>query len=126
MPYPRWLAKLNKHVFNPREVRRGERPVVVHAGRSTGHTYRTPVDAHPTRHGYVLVVRYGPDSDWVRNILAAGSANLVIGGVEHPLGEPRLVTQDEAIEQLADPSDAGGDFSRAGHYLLMGRRATPT
>jgi hypothetical protein len=76
MPYPRWLAKINKHLFNPREIRKGKRPVVIHVGRSTGTVYQTPLDAHPAKRGYVLVVRYGPDSDWVRNILAAGTAIL--------------------------------------------------
>jgi hypothetical protein len=26
MPYPRWLAKINKGIFNPSEIRRGKRP----------------------------------------------------------------------------------------------------
>ena len=76
MPYPRWLAKVNKRLFNPRQMRKGKRPVVVHTGRSSGTTYRTPLDAHLTKDGYVLVVRYGPGSDWVRNTLAAGGATL--------------------------------------------------
>lgn len=33
VPLPRWLAQLNKRVFNPREIRRGTRPVLVHVGR---------------------------------------------------------------------------------------------
>jgi hypothetical protein len=49
MPYPRWLAKVNKRIFNPREVRRGERPVVIHDGRSSATVYETPLDAHPTK-----------------------------------------------------------------------------
>jgi hypothetical protein len=42
MPLPRWLAHINKRVFNPMEVRRGARPVLIHTGRSSGKTYRTP------------------------------------------------------------------------------------
>ena len=30
MPLPRWLAHINKRVFNPMEVRRGARPVLIH------------------------------------------------------------------------------------------------
>ena len=51
MPYPRWLAKVNKRVFNPREIRKGERPAVSHVGRSSGSVYQTPLDAHPTKDG---------------------------------------------------------------------------
>lgn len=119
MPYPRWLAKINRSLFNPRQVKRGTYPVVTHVGRSSGVEYRTPLDAHPTRNGYVLVVRYGRESDWVRNILASGWATLRIDGDEHRLTSPRLVSQDEAVDRFAPGSDPGGDFYKAEHYLLM-------
>jgi deazaflavin-dependent oxidoreductase (nitroreductase family) len=119
MPYPRWLAKINRTLFNPRQVRRGTSPVVTHVGRSSGDVYRTPLDAHPTRDGFVLVVRYGPESDWVRNILVSGSATLRVDGEEHLLMSPRLVSQDEVVDRFASGFDPGGDFYKAQHFLLM-------
>jgi deazaflavin-dependent oxidoreductase (nitroreductase family) len=80
MPYPRWLARFNKRLLNPREIRREKYPIVTHLGRVSGRPYRTPLDAFPTEAGYVLVARYGPNSDWVRNILAAGTAPGVPAG----------------------------------------------
>lgn len=118
-PYPRWLARINRRLFNPMELRRGKRPVVIHVGRSSGTVYQTPLDAHPTKGGYVLVVRYGPDSDWVRNILAAGTATLRVDGREVRLVSPRLVSEKEALDHLVSGSDPGADFFKAGHYLLM-------
>ena len=82
MPYPRWLAKINKRVINPRQIRKGDYPVVSHVGRTSGRSYETPLDAYATRTGYVLVARYGPESDWVRNIMAADTATLRIDGEE--------------------------------------------
>lgn len=119
MPLPRWLAKINKHVFNPREVSKGKRPVVAHVGRSSGTVYQTPLDAHPTVGGYVLVVRYGPGSDWVQNITAAGTATLRVDGLELHLEAPRLVSREEAVEQLVPGFEPGDDFFKAEHYLLM-------
>jgi deazaflavin-dependent oxidoreductase (nitroreductase family) len=119
MPYPRWLASVNRALFNPRQVRMGKYPVVAHLGRYSGAQYRTPLDAHPTRGGYVLVVRYGPESDWVRNILASGSATLRVDGEEHRLTSPRLVSQHEAVDRFAPGFDPGGDFYKAEHYLLL-------
>lgn len=119
MPYPRWLAKVNKRLFNPREVRKGKRPVVTHTGRSSGTTYRTPLDAHPTRDGFVLVVRYGPESDWVRNILAGGEAIVTVDGEEHPLTSPRLVAREAAAAELPAGYEPGADFFKAEDYLLM-------
>ena len=118
MPYPRWLAKVNKRFFNPGQVRKGKYPVVTHVGRTSGRSYLTPLDAFPTDTGYVLVVRYGPDSDWVRNILAAGTATLRVGGEEYALDSPRLVTQEEALRALAS-DEPPADFTKAEDFLLM-------
>src|SRR5664280_1992472 len=66
MPLPRWLAHINKRVFNPMEVRRGARPVLIHTGRSSGKTYRTPLDAHRLPDGYLFIPLYGPRTDLVK------------------------------------------------------------
>jgi deazaflavin-dependent oxidoreductase (nitroreductase family) len=118
MPYPRWLATINKRVVNPRQIRKGKFPVVAHVGRTSGRVYQTPLDAYPTKTGYVLVARYGPESDWVRNILAAGTATLRIGGEEHTLDSPRLVSQEEALHALVS-DDPPADFIKAEDFLLM-------
>lgn len=118
MAYPRWLAKINKHLFNPGQVRKGKYPVVTHIGRKSGKTYHTPLDAFPTEAGYVLVARYGPDSDWVQNVLAAGRASLRVDGAEHPLESPRLVGLDEALDALT-ALEPPPDFMRAEDFLLM-------
>ena len=118
MPYPRWLARINKRVFNPRELRRGRYPVVTHVGRSSGTVYRTPCDAFPTRSGFVMVVRYGPRSDWVKNVLAAGSATLRVEEADHALTSPRLVDRDEALGALL-VNTPPKDFLKAENFLLM-------
>lgn len=118
MPYPRWLARFNRRVINPREIRKGKYPVVVHAGRTSGRPYETPLDAFPTKTGFVLVARYGRGSDWVRNILAVGTATLRIGGKDYALDSPRLVPQEEALEALA-ADEAPAHFTKAADFLLM-------
>lgn len=100
MPMPRWLAKVNRRVFNPIEVRRGVRPVLIHVGRTSGTVYRTPLDAHPVEDGYVFIPNYGPRSDWVRNILAAGSARLRLDGRELALTSPRMVRKADVWADL--------------------------
>ena len=95
MPLPRWLARINKRVFNPMEVRRGARPVLIHTGRSSGKTYRTPLDTHRLPDGYLFIPLYGPRTDWVRNVLAAKAAQLSIDGQEIELRSPRLVKKKD-------------------------------
>ena len=102
MPMPRWWTHINKRVFNPRELRRGVRPVLTHVGRSSGATHRTPLDAHPVEDGYVFILVYGSRSDWVRNCLAAGHAELTVDGQRLELTAPRLISEDEAWQAIDD------------------------
>ncbi|WP_238009118.1 nitroreductase family deazaflavin-dependent oxidoreductase [Dactylosporangium sp. AC04546] len=102
MPLPRWLARINRRYLNPAELRRGVRPVLTHVGRTSGRTYRTPLDAHALPDGgYLFVPLYGPRTDWVRNVLAAGTATLTIDGAEVHLESPRLVRKHDVQPPLA-------------------------
>jgi len=118
MPLPRWLARINKRVFNPIEIRRGVRPVLVHVGRSSGKTYRTPLDAHPVAGGYLFIPMYGPRSDWVRNVLAAGAARLLLGGKEIELESPRIVKQRDVWPLLLTPAKPPPGISGDSELLL--------
>jgi hypothetical protein len=40
--------------------------------------------------GYVIALTYGPETDWVKNVLAAGGCELRTRGQAIPLGSPRL------------------------------------
>ena len=95
MPMPRWLARVNKRVFNPWEIRKGKRPVLIHTGRSSGAIYETPLDAHPVAGGYLFIPMYGPRTDWVKSVMAAGAARLRIAGRESALQRPRLERRDD-------------------------------
>lgn len=100
MPLPKWLAQINKRTFNKMELKRGIRPALIHVGRTSGKTYHTPLDAHRLDDGYIFIVNYGSDSDWVKNILAAGSAALTLDGEEIALVSPRVITKDVAVQRL--------------------------
>ena len=116
MAYPRWLAKINRAVFNKREVRRNRYPVLTHIGRKSGRKYQTPMDAFPTDAGFVCVVRYGPQSDWVQNVLQAGEATLLVEGVEHRLARPRVVGEAEAVDAGFERPEK---FAKAADFLLL-------
>lgn len=117
MPIPMWVARVNKRVFNPLELRRGVRPVLTHVGRSSGITYRTPLDAHPVEGGYIFFVMYGSNSDWVQNVLAAGAATLEIDGDAFELVSPRLVPKEDAWQLLSTTTKAPAEYLRVTEYL---------
>jgi len=116
---PRWLARINKRTFNVWEIRRGKRPVLSHVGRSSGQTLHTPLDAHQIDGGYLFIPMYGAESDWVLNILAAGSARLTVDGEERTLVAPRLVSGDEALPQLPPRARKQKSIVRLEHFLQM-------
>jgi deazaflavin-dependent oxidoreductase (nitroreductase family) len=65
--------------------------LVIHRGRSTGRQYRTPVWAFHRDGRYVVALTYGSDTDWVRNVVAAGGCRLRRFGRQHTLANPSVV-----------------------------------
>ena len=95
MPLPRWLARFNRHATNAltRHVA-GRLPgfaIVHHRGRRSGAAYRTPVNAFARPGGYVVALTYGPDVDWVKNVLAERGCELEVRGRRVRLSQPRIV-----------------------------------
>ena len=94
MPIPRMVRRWNKAGLN--KVTRRVAPwmpglgVVVHRGRRSGSVYQTPVNVFAAPGGYVLALTYGPDTDWVKNVLAAGGCELCTRGRATRLTSPRL------------------------------------
>jgi deazaflavin-dependent oxidoreductase (nitroreductase family) len=95
MPLPRGLARFNRKVTNPLAERiSGRVPgfgILVHRGRRTGRAYRTPLAVFRRLGGYAIALTYGPEAEWVQNVLAAGGAVLERGGEQQRLTNPRLV-----------------------------------
>jgi deazaflavin-dependent oxidoreductase (nitroreductase family) len=95
VPLPRRLARFNRVVTNrityPIARTLPGFGIVLHAGRKSGRPYRTPVNAFRTPDGYLIALTYGPDSDWTRNVLAAGGCELLTRGKVVALTDPRVV-----------------------------------
>ncbi|MGI5159340.1 nitroreductase family deazaflavin-dependent oxidoreductase [Microbispora sp. CA-102843] len=119
MPMPTWWGHVNKRVFNPRAIAAGRWPVLIHVGRISGATYRTPLDAHPVDGGYLFVLVYGSRSDWVQNVLAADGARLRVDGKEVELAAPRLVGKGEAFQVLPDEVARPPRLLRITEFLRM-------
>ena len=94
MPIPKVVGRWNKAGLN--RVTRHIAPwmpglgVVIHRGRRSGRRYETPVNVFTADDGYVFALTYGPDTDWVKNVLAAGGCVLRTRGDTIELVSPRL------------------------------------
>jgi deazaflavin-dependent oxidoreductase (nitroreductase family) len=94
MPLPRSVARFNRRVTNrllgPLAPYVPGFGVVIHTGRQTQRPYRTPVNVFRRPGGYVIALTYGPNTDWVHNVLASGSCLLETRGQIVRLNQPRL------------------------------------
>jgi deazaflavin-dependent oxidoreductase (nitroreductase family) len=119
MPVWSWLPKVNKHVFNKLELKRGKRPVIVHKGRKSGKIYQTPLDAHPIDGGYIFILMYSSGADWVKNVLASKEATLKVPSDEIDLESPKLLTKEEAQKILPISTKYPPEFLNVSEYMKM-------
>ncbi|CRZ18414.1 nitroreductase family deazaflavin-dependent oxidoreductase [Mycolicibacterium neworleansense] len=100
MRVPRRIAQFNKRVTNP--LARAITPwlpslgTLEHVGRKSGKRYRTPLLVFETRDGYAILIGYGPQTDWLKNVLAGGPTLLRKRGRVVALTKPRVVSKAEA------------------------------
>jgi deazaflavin-dependent oxidoreductase (nitroreductase family) len=76
--------------------------VVEHVGRTSGRRYETPVVATEIEGGWAIALPYGPSTDWLKNVLAAGRATLRHRGTVHELAGPQVVGLDLVDTWFAD------------------------
>jgi len=122
MPLPRSVARLNRavtnHVTRPLARHLPGLGVVVHVGRRSGQTYRTPVNVFRRPGGYAIALTYGSDAQWTRNVLAAGRAEIVARGKTHQVTNPRVV-QDAERTPVPAPVRAILGTLRVDEFLLV-------
>ena len=105
MPAPRWLAQANKIGLN--RLTSFIAPwapgwaVVIHRGRRSGRTFRTPLWAFRRRDGFVIALTYGSDADWVRNVIAEGGCELISRRRHYRAVAPRLYRDENGTDMPA-------------------------
>ena len=93
MPLSRSVAEFNKKYAN-HVTRRFAAVlpgfgVVTHRGRKSGRSYSIPVTVYRRPGGWAFALIYG-EGDWVKNVLAAGGAQLHTRGRDHIVTNPRI------------------------------------
>jgi len=103
---PSWFARVvirpMTKVLNPLIIRFAGRAhfamaaQIQHVGRRSGTVYVTPATAH--LHGDVIVVAltFGNQSDWARNVRAAGGCTMRINGRTYHATNPQFLSREEA------------------------------
>jgi deazaflavin-dependent oxidoreductase (nitroreductase family) len=92
--------------------------VISYRGRRSGRRYRTPMNVF--RHGrqWIFALTYGSDVDWVKNVVAAGAAELETRGRTLHLVEPEVVV-DPTRHLVPAPVRIGLRLMRVSEFLRM-------
>lgn len=99
------VRRLNRSLTNPRVMRTAgtdatHTSVIEHVGRTSGRAYETPVDTIPADTGLLIALPYGTRADWVRNVLASGSATIVTRGERVDVDRPSIVATADVEGQI--------------------------
>lgn len=97
MRLPQRLARFNRHVTNPiQRLWAGRIPahgILEHVGRRSGKSYRTPLMVFSAdiggRPGVAVLLTYGPNRDWLKNITAAGGGRMQRYGKSFDVTDPQ-------------------------------------
>lgn len=99
MPLPDWLGRFNRGATNRLTgLFAGCVPgfaIVIHRGRRSGRRYRTPVNIFRSKDDFVIALTYGPEADWVRNVMAAGECEVETRGATLHLQDPQIVFDEK-------------------------------
>jgi deazaflavin-dependent oxidoreductase (nitroreductase family) len=103
------VVGLSKRWMNPAQLRTAGQPgayagIVRHRGRRSGRVYETPVGIVAVADGFLVALPYGAGTQWLRNVLAAGEATVVVDGATHAVDRPELVPMRTVADRFS-PTD---------------------
>src|ERR1700735_3355928 len=91
----RWVAAFNLAVTNRITSRFAHRlpgsAILTPVGQKSSNLYRMPVNVVRAPEGFLIALTYGRETEWVKNILAAGGCKLETRGVGNQLSAPTIV-----------------------------------
>jgi deazaflavin-dependent oxidoreductase (nitroreductase family) len=107
MKFPVWFENLQIRYINPIAVPLARFmpgiTVITHRGRKSGRRFETAVSAYRSGDTVAIMLAHGK-TNWVKNILAAGAADIRLGRRDLHLVNPRIVaagTDDPSLPRIA-------------------------
>jgi deazaflavin-dependent oxidoreductase (nitroreductase family) len=100
------LIGLQRRVLNPVQLRTAGRPgayagIVRHVGRRSGRTYETPVGILADGDGFLIALPYGSRTQWLQNVVAAGTGELVTEGRTVVVDRPQIIPARDVAAQFS-------------------------
>jgi deazaflavin-dependent oxidoreductase (nitroreductase family) len=103
MPLPPALSRYTRGRINKMTLRFAGHAAFAdleHVGRRSGIVRHTPLRAFRGPGKVVIGVNFGRQSDWLKNIQAAGACRMRLGGERLELGAPKVVPVVEGVRGM--------------------------
>jgi len=103
MSFPRVLSRCTRGRVNAvalRLVGHAAFADLEHVGRRSGTVRHTPLRAFRSQGKVVIGLNFGRESDWLKNIQAAGRCRMLLGNEQLELGAPRVVPVEQGVEGM--------------------------
>jgi len=102
----RLLTSYHKHVTNPVWVRvfagrSANSALLHHVGRKSGKAFVTPLTAHKSEDTIIIPMPYGTETDWLRNLQAAGQGVVELDHRSYSVDDPEVVPVVEVVPLLS-------------------------
>ena len=75
--------------------------ILRHTGRTSGRVYATPVVGLRTPDGFMIPLPFGDQTQWAKNLFAAGGGSLRFAGREYRVAEPQVIDHEAAKAHLS-------------------------
>ncbi len=104
-PVLKAVRRFNRAVTKPQAMKTAGQPgapysTIQHVGRTSGTSYETPIGPVSTGDGFVIPLPYGTTPDWLKNVLAAGSAVIINEGITYQVDRPELIPSATALPHV--------------------------
>lgn len=120
------VRRFARAIGNPFQMRSAGTPgayasVIRHTGRTSGRPYETPVVPVATGDGFVIALPYGSKTDWLKNVLASGSATIVNEGHTYRVDQPEIIPTAAAATYFPAKQQRSLGFYRVDQCLRVRR-----
>lgn len=97
-PMTKLLNPLVRRVAGGRHMKMAA--LVLHRGRASGREYATPTSARLSGERFLVPLTFGSESDWSRNIRAAGGGQIRWRGRDYDVSGPEIYLAKDIRPQL--------------------------
>jgi deazaflavin-dependent oxidoreductase (nitroreductase family) len=123
------LIRLQRAIINPKQMGSAGTPgayasVIRHRGRVSGRSLETPVGVVADDDGFLIALVYGSRTQWLQNVLAAGSATIVHEGRTYGVDQPEVIPMQAVAARFTAGDQQGFRFLGVNQALRV-RRVEP-